>query len=156
MQASPHRLPGRALGAALALAACALAPAHAEDNFCGRGTPHPIDQAMARAGARSSGVTLELRAMNTRALQAWDKELNRVYQALLQAAGKERADALRAAQRAWLAYDKAQLRWDWALHADEGTSAPLNVEGAALTRLRQRVCELSTDLEDLQGESGQR
>ena len=140
-----------------ALTLCFAASTHAaEPHFCGRSTPHPIDQALAVASQRSGGVTVDIAEAQSAAFAAWDKELNRVYAALLKAAGPERRDALRSAQRAWLAYDKAQLRWDWALHADEGTSAPLNVEGAALTRLRQRVCELSTDLEDLQGESGQR
>ena len=69
--------------------------------------------------------------------------------ALQKAAGTERRDALRSAQRAWLAYDKAQDLWVATLHADEGTSAALNVGGAALQRRRARVCDLMNDLEGL-------
>ena len=58
-------------------------------------------------------------------------------------------DALRAAQRAWLAYDKAQAQWDATLYAAQGTSAALNQGGASLTRRRARVCDLQNDLEGL-------
>ena len=137
-------------------AAAAWAPARAAEHFCGRSTAHPIDQALARDSERSGGVTADLREAQSRAYAAWDKELNRLYQSLLNKAGKGRQAALRDAQRAWLAYDKAQVQWDLALHADEGTSAALNVAGAALERRRQRVCDLSTDLEGLQNDGGQR
>ena len=59
------------------------------------------------------------------------------------------ADALRAAQRAWLAFDTAQGQWDVAMHADQGSSAALNIGGAALERRRARVCKLTEDLDSL-------
>ncbi|GEM_PF-1377481 len=135
---------------ALLLATAGAAQAGEPQHFCGRSTPHPIDATLERDSERSGGVTVELRNASARAMQAWDRELNRVYRQLLKVAGTERADALRAAQRAWLAYDKAQGQWDWAQHADEGTSALLNTDGAAMSRLRQRVCDLSQDLQYLQ------
>ena len=58
-------------------------------------------------------------------------------------------DTLRAAQRAWLAYDAAQGQWDSAVFAEQGSSAALNIGGAALERRRARVCALTTDLESL-------
>lgn len=133
-----------------ALTLCFAASTHAaEPHFCGRSTPHPIDQALAVASQRSGGVTVDLADAQSAAFAAWDKELNRVYAALLKAAGPERRDALRSAQRAWLAYDKAQDLWVATLHADEGTSSALNVGGAALQRRRARVCDLLNDLEGL-------
>ena len=92
---------------------------------------------------------MDLADAQSTAFAAWDKELNRVYATLLKAAGPERRDALRSAQRAWLAYDKAQDLWVATLHADEGTSSALNVGGAALQRRRARVCDLLNDLEGL-------
>ena len=138
------------LGAPLLIACALLAPtAHAAEHFCGRSTPHPIDQALAKASERSGGVTVDMADAQSAAFTAWDKELNRVYAALQKAAGPERREALRNAQRAWLAYDKAQGLWVATLHADEGTSTALNVGGAALQRRRARVCDLMNDLEGL-------
>ncbi len=134
------------------IAACALALAAtlahaAEPHFCNRPAPHPIDAALAQASERSGGVTVDLANAQSAALIAWDKELNRVYAALLKKAPSP--DTLRAAQRAWLAYDKAQAQWDATLYADQGTSAALNQGGASLARRRARVCDLQNDLEGL-------
>jgi uncharacterized protein YecT (DUF1311 family) len=136
----------RIAACALALAATTIAHA-AEPHFCNRPAPHPIDAALAQASERSGGVTVDLANAQTAAWAAWDKELNRVYAALLKKAPSP--DALRAAQRAWLAYDKAQAQWDATLYADQGTSAALNQGGASLARRRARVCDLQNDLEGL-------
>lgn len=145
------RAPQRLRVACLLAATAALlaAPARAAEHFCGESKPHPIDQALARASERSGGVTADLSDAQSAAYAAWDKELNRVYAEALKAAGPARRDALRGAQRAWLAYDKAQAQWDLQLHADQGTSAALNIGGAALDRRRARVCQLSMDLQSL-------
>ena len=134
------------------LVACALlAPAaQAAEHFCGQTKPHPIDQALARAAGRSGGVTVDLADAQSAAWAAWDKELNRLYAQLQQKAGPERRDTLRAAQRAWLAYDQAQGHWDAAVHANQGTSAALNIGGAALERRRARVCDLQNALQSLE------
>ena len=92
---------------------------------------------------------MDPRDAQSAAYAAWDKELNRVYAQALKAAGPARRDALRAAQRAWLAFDTAQGQWDAMLHADQGTSTALNIAGAALERRRARVCDLSRDLQNL-------
>ncbi|RYF77110.1 MAG: DUF1311 domain-containing protein [Comamonadaceae bacterium] len=150
-----HRLHQRLCSAAIArLAAVALLAfgthtAHAAEHFCGQPTAHPIDQALAAASERSGGVTVDLRDAQSTAYAAWDKELNRVYAQALKAAGPTRRNALRAAQRAWLAFDSAQGQWDAMLHADQGTSAALNIAGAALERRRARVCDLGMDLQSL-------
>ena len=139
------RMPRFTLACALALLACG---AQAAGHFCNRAAPHPIDTALAQASERSGGVTVALADAQSAAWSAWDKELNRVYAALLKKAPQP--DALRAAQRAWLAYDKAQALWDAALHADQGTSAALNQGGASLQRRRARVCDLQNDLDGLE------
>lgn len=132
---------------ALALAATTSIAHPAEPHFCNRPAPHPIDAALAKASERSGGVTVDMTNAQSAAWAAWDKELNRVYAALLKKAPSP--DALRAAQRAWLAYDKAQAQWDATLYADQGTSAALNQGGASLARRRARVCDLQNALEGL-------
>lgn len=134
------------LGLLLALAGSVYA---AEPHFCGQPTAHPIDKALAAAAERSGGVTVDLINAQNAAYTAWDKELNRIYAQVMKAAGPGRRDALRAAQRAWLAYDAAQGQWDSAVLAEQGSSAALNIGGAALERRRARVCALTTDLESL-------
>lgn len=140
--------------AATAIAFTAIGPllagnAHAAEHFCGQSKPHPIDQALAKAVERSGGVTVDLSDAQSAAYAAWDKELNRIYAEALKAAGPARRDALRAAQRAWLAFDGAQFQWETVLYADQGTSSALNTGGGALARRRARVCELSNDLQSL-------
>ena len=133
-----------------ALTLCFAASTHAaEPHFCGRSTPHPIDQALAVASQRSGGVTVDLADAQSAAFAAWDKELNRIYAQVLKAAGPGRRDTLRAAQRAWLAFDAAQGQWDSAIFAEQGSSAALNIGGAALERRRARVCALTNDLDSL-------
>ena len=75
-------------------------------------------------------------------------EIARSLPELLQAIAPADRDTLRAAQRAWLAYDQAQGGWDWspAMHGEEGTSGPLNVAAGGLARRRERVCRLQSDL----------
>lgn len=131
------------------LLALLCTPALAEENFCGRATPHPIDRELSEASLRSGGVTVDLRDAQSTAYAAWDKELNRVYAELLQAMAPSGRETLRKAQRAWLAFDQAQAGWDAARHSDEGTSAALNIAGAALQRRRARVCDLEGDLQYL-------
>ena len=138
-----------ALLAALTLLAAGTHTAHAAEHFCGQTSAHPIDKALAAAAERSGGVTVDLRDAQSAAYAAWDKELNRIYAHVLKAAGPGRRDTLRAAQRAWLAFDTAQGQWDSAVFADQGSSAALNIGGAALERRRARVCKLSEDLDSL-------
>ena len=138
-------------GPSLLIACALLVPAvHAAEHFCGQNKPHPIDQALAKAAERSGGVTVDMADAQSAAWVAWDKELNRLYTALQKKSGPERRDTLRAAQRAWLAYDQAQGHWDAAVHADQGTSAALNIGGASLARRRARVCDLQNALDGLE------
>ena len=123
--------------------------AQAAEHFCGQRTAHPIDKALGAASERSGGVTVDLIDAQNAAYAAWDKELNRIYAQVLKAAGPGRRDTLRAAQRAWLAFDAAQGQWDSAIFAEQGSSAALNIGGAALERRRARVCALTNDLDSL-------
>lgn len=138
-----------ALLAAFTLLATDTLAAQAAEHFCGQRSAHPIDKALGAASERSGGVTVDLIDAQNAAYAAWDKELNRIYAQVLKAAGPGRRDTLRAAQRAWLAFDTAQGQWDAAMFADQGSSAALNIGGAALERRRARVCALTNDLDSL-------
>lgn len=131
--------------------ALSLPVAAHEPNFCDRPRPHPIDQRMDAAIARSGGVTADMRDAQGAAYAAWDRELNRIYARLMKALPKDAASALRASQRAWLAWDRAQAAADQALQADAGSAAALQVAASGLSRLRARVCELG-DWEEMVAE----
>lgn len=129
----------------LFLLAAAGSAASAGEHPCAYVAGHAIKATFARAAERSGGVTVDLRDAQSAAYAAWDTELNRLYRTLLdgmpEAADR---DALRKAQRAWLAFHEAESEWltSNAMHGQEGTSGPLNIAGAGLTRLQQRVCDL--------------
>lgn len=145
----PRHRTALALLTAFTLLAAGTQAVHAAEHFCGQRTAHPIDKALGAASERSSGVTVDLIDAQNAAYAAWDKELNRIYAQVLKAAGPSRRDTLRTAQRAWLAFDTAQGQWDSAVFADQGSSAALNIGGAALERRRARVCALTNDLDSL-------
>ena len=144
-----NRLPSCSLAM---LAMLVGAPAHADDNFCGRRQAHPIDVAYAAATERSGGVTADLLEAQSTAWAAWDQELNRTYAQVLKLVAAPRREVLRAAQRAWLAFDGAQAAWDGALQADHGSAGTISVNEASLQRRRARVCELLGDLDTLRDE----
>jgi uncharacterized protein YecT (DUF1311 family) len=125
-------------------------PAPAAEPYCDTGKPHPIDVAEAKR-AQTATTTVDMRAAQSDAYQAWDKELNRVYAELLRglAADKASASKLRKAQRAWLAYRDGEIEWLWskAMYGSSGTAGPLNVSGAGTQMVRQRTCELQRSLQ---------
>ncbi|HSX62100.1 MAG TPA: lysozyme inhibitor LprI family protein [Tahibacter sp.] len=139
------RTPGKILALAGALTVPCIAAAQ-----CDYVERHAIAAAFAKDIERSGGVTVDMRDAQGRAYQAWDAELNRLYRELLATVKQDSdRDALRKAQRAWLAFHEAEGDWDWsgAMHGREGTSGPLNVAGSALTRLQQRICDLRDALD---------
>ena len=72
-----------------------------------------------------------------------DAELNRLYRGAVRQFGRDaRADTLRAAQRAWLAWDAAETRSDLAQQADGGSIGPVTVSNLAMQRRRARACML--------------
>ena len=63
---------------------------------------HPIDGAYQKDLARDSSTAGTVEASN-RAAAKWDRELNRVYKALMAQTGPEARQKLQASQRRWLA-----------------------------------------------------
>lgn len=123
--------------------------ARAEGHWCGLPRAHPLDAAFSAAMEASGGVTVDMREAQATAFAGWDAELDRLYRNAMQQFGDDvRGDALRAAQRAWLAWDEAEARSDLAQQAEGGTAGPLIVSALATQRRRARACSLH----DMQGE----
>ena len=113
----------------------------AETHWCGLVRAHPVDAAFALALERSGGVTVDIRDAQASAYAGWDAELNRLYRLLMKRLGSgAAADALRQAQRAWLAWDDAELASDTALAGDGGSAGPITVADQAIARRRARAC----------------
>lgn len=138
----------RRLPAAALLALCIWNPAHAAEPWCDSGKPHPIDVDSDKR-MDTATTTVDIRAAQGDAYQAWDRELNRVYRELIRGLDKDSAARLKKAQKAWLAYRDGEVDWLWskAMYGDAGTSGPINVSGAGTALLRQRTCELSRSLQ---------
>ncbi len=117
--------------------------------WCDLPQPHPVDAAFAVALERSGGVTADMRDAQGLAYEGWDNELNRLYRAVMQQFGNgPRRDALRQAQRAWLAWDDAEAVSDIAQQEDNGTAGPIAVADQSIARRRSRACTLYLMLED--------
>ena len=122
--------------------------AHADDHWCDLPRAHPLDAALAVAMEASGGVTVDMHDAQGVALDGRNAELNRIYRKVMQQFGDGvRAITLRDAQRAWLAWDRAETRSDLAQQAEGGSSGPLMVTALATQRRRARACTLH----DMQG-----
>src|SRR6185503_10302576 len=88
-------------------------PAFAAENFCDTGKPHPIDVWFEQAMDQTEGITVNIRDVQGEAYSRWDKELNRVYSALLTKLKGPDKNRLKAAQRAWIKFQDAEVSWLW-------------------------------------------
>ena len=132
---------------ALACLAGACAAAGGAERFCD-GPPSPIDVALERELAAAAGVTVDIRAAQSRASERWDKALNTTYRDLLAKLPPEGRPALIETQRAWLAYRDSETRFLWSapMYGQEGSVGPIVVSDRARRTLAARVCELKTSL----------
>jgi uncharacterized protein YecT (DUF1311 family) len=119
-------------------------PAHAAGaTWCDQPQVHPIDADFVAAIERSGGVTVDMRDAQVLTYDSWDAELNRLYRTLMRQLGDSvRRDALRKAQRAWLAWDAAEADSDLAMQEDNGSAGPLIIADQAIDRRRARACTL--------------
>lgn len=120
------------------------APAFAAENFCDTGKPHTIDVWFEQAMDKTEGITVDIRNVQAEAYRRWDKELNRVYSELLTTLKAPDKNRLKQAQRAWIKFQDAEVRWLWseAMYGQGGTIAPVIVSDIGRDLLKQRVCEL--------------
>ncbi len=112
--------------------------------LCAQETKDPIDKALdaclASPAANSTAGQVDCAA---KAAAAWDRELNQVYQKLLQTLDPASQALLRNSQRQWLAFREAEKKFDagpWI--QQQGTVAQTTVALANVDMLRSRVLTL--------------
>ena len=111
---------------------------------------HPID-VKTEAAEEKAMSTAEQTQAQSEGLKLWDAEMNRVYAKLRKALKPEAATALQAAQREWLNYRDAEVKFlDEMYAAFEGTMfIPMHM--AAVARVtRERALRLTRLLETQQ------
>lgn len=100
-----------------------------------------FDACMDRAG----GVTVEMRACISEEHGRQDAVLNTNYRALMRLLPPERQAALRAAQRAWIAFREAECAYT--ASADmEGTLGPVIIDSCWMGFTTERATGLGQDL----------
>ena len=118
----------------------------AAENFCDLGRPHSIDIWAEKEMDKTGGVTVNIRSVQGEAYKKWDDELNLVYKKIITKLKEEDREELRKAQRAWIAFRDAEIKWIWseALYGAEpvGTLASVIVSDKGTKILKDRVCEL--------------
>ena len=134
MPATPHR----AQLAAVAIALLALtSPVHAAET-------DPIDARLDACLAQDKGqTTAGMVDCTGSAIDAWDIRLNETYRKALAALDPKSRDLLRTAQRQWLAFrtaEHAAQGGPWL--ADRGSLGRVEIMGADLTAIKERVAEL--------------
>ena len=103
---------------------------------------HPIEQELGRCLDRND-TTVGMRDCIGAAYQRWDAELNAVYRELMANLPPAAKAQLRDAQRKWLAFRDAEFETiDHIYGSRQGTLWSLNMAGARLELLRQRVEDL--------------
>lgn len=140
----------------LALPATALAnDVNGSANWCELNAPHAIDVRFDAAIEAAGGVDPAMLEAIDKARDAWDGELNHLYKRTMARLGKSvRADALRKAQRAWVAWDEAESGSNWLLAEDGGSAGRLGVASQSMARRRTRACDLYVIAEQLEDERG--
>jgi len=113
---------------------------------------HPIEKSTEACFDRTSSTMGMLRC-NTEAYKKWDKELNRVYKALMRELkhNKKAKRALRKAQRAWLKYKKAEMNNINKIYgSQDGTMWIPVTAGAKSDITKERALTLKSYLDSLQ------
>lgn len=103
---------------------------------------HPIDRKLGNCLDRNDTTMGMLDCMGT-AYTHWDAELNTVYRELMANLPPPAQDALRDAQRRWLAFRDAEFATIDQIYGNrDGTMWRLNSSGARLDLLSRRVKDL--------------
>lgn len=110
---------------------------------------HPIEAELNRCMESPEGMSTHgMRACLGAATEAWDKELNRIWGALMRELPAPAKDSLRAAQRKWIAFRDAELEaLANAYGSMPGTMFLVMHADAVSTLTRDRVRQLDALLE---------
>jgi uncharacterized protein YecT (DUF1311 family) len=131
------------LHAALVAVLLLAAPALADDG--GSTAPNdPIDAALDQCLAKPDGESTEgMVACFGAAYQSWDKELNGVYRELLDSLDADQKEALKTAQRQWLAFRDADDAFLTSLQgATSGSLLRVSANEAMANIVKARVMQL--------------
>lgn len=113
---------------------------------------HPIEKST-KACLDKSRSTMEMVNCNNKAYKKWDKELNRVYRALMRKLKNNRKaqNALRKAQRAWNKYKNAELKNITLIYDSLQGTMWIPVEALARVEItKKRALTLKSYLDNLQ------
>jgi uncharacterized protein YecT (DUF1311 family) len=102
------------------------------------------DKAIEACGDKST--TADIVECLDQLTQAWDTKLNAAYRAALKTVDPEGVTALRAAERAWLAFRDQRCRY---LSAGPGTIKRIIAANCVLTMTRARAEELAVDSREM-------
>ena len=104
----------------------------------------PVDDALEQCLKTPHGqTTAGMTECTHTAYQAYDRQMNTLYQAVMSKTDPASRQAIRNAQRAWLAYRNAQRTADNApWRADSGSMASPDIEGLNVEAIRARIAEL--------------
>ncbi|HNV72252.1 MAG TPA: DUF1311 domain-containing protein [Candidatus Ozemobacteraceae bacterium] len=109
---------------------------------------HPVDQQIEKLEAEDPSTHGLIRAYTT-GLELWDKELNRVYQALIKALGKDdlAIKALKESQREWIKFRDLEIHWVSLLYGKKDGSMFRPMSAYSIMDItRQRALKLADRL----------
>lgn len=110
----------------------------------GDGDKDPIDL-QRETCIEQNPTTVGMVECTVKAMEAWEQELNRVYQELLKRLPPEDQDALRKAQQAWLAWRDAEFRLiEQVYDRQAGTMFVSLMAAEKMKIVRTRVAQLRT------------
>ena len=112
--------------------------------------PHPIEAELGRCMESDEGMSTHgQRECLAAATAAWDRELNKVWKALMSEIDDDPAkEALRAAQRKWIAFRDAEIAaLERTYGAMQGTMFLVMLADSVSTLTRDRVRQLEATLE---------
>jgi uncharacterized protein YecT (DUF1311 family) len=115
---------------------------------CAAFSNNKIEQEFKRAIDKSGGVTVLMRNASADAFSKYDRELNESYRAILALLPDSDKKLLVESQRLWLRHRdfEEKLLWSSSIYGDTGTSGLINVDGARMTSLKNRLCDLQITL----------
>ena len=104
----------------------------------------PIDRALDKCLAvEKNQTTVGMAECTDIAIKAWDGRLNAAYKEAMRTLDPKSADALRTAQRQWLAFREAEHKaWQAPWQADRGTMVRLEILSAEFGAIKERTEEL--------------
>jgi uncharacterized protein YecT (DUF1311 family) len=103
---------------------------------------HPIDIAL-DACLEKNSTTVGINECLSSAYKAWDRELNAAYKDIIATLSPEAKAALKTAQRNWITYKDAQLKYfDTIFGTMDGTIWPSVERNYSIDLLRKRAIQL--------------